>query len=369
MEDDKKAREANGIPALGEAIKSLILPKTHDEGYPPDYICALLKSYLPNLERLHVPRISRYRDEYGDEYDDPSLKDSLKEAVAQGCPKLQHLRCSWYEGDKMIPDVVNGIVEGCQEWGLKSFYCEDLDDHHDYILETLLENHRETLEEVELANYRSFYDDKHVELLSCRNLKKVNIHRSSTSYVAIELQEVKFGCRDLRELQLTLAMPYFDKEECGSGSDEDGDEDGDEDEDEDECFFRRLARFRVCVDGWSKEAYTQIGSLSKLETLSLNYEECQRPLSFEYDLTLKHGWLRQLAGLKELKHFHMAADFWSNMGQAEVKFMDAQWPKLKKIEFSCRDLNTIIKKPNWRWLQKRRPYLRYLQYRDPTHGP
>ncbi|KAK3823071.1 MAG: hypothetical protein J3Q66DRAFT_424641 [Benniella sp.] len=338
MDDDKKAKEATGMPALGSTIKSLILPKTHD-GYPPNFICALLRSYLPNLERLHVPKI--HVNSYA------SLKDSLKEVIAQGCPKLQHLRCSRYECDRTI---VNGIVEGCQQWGLKSFYYEDLDDQYDRsILRTLSLHHWKTLEDVELTNCHGVESDSLVKIFSCRNLKRVKIQQSDTGSVAMKLQDVRFGCRDLKELQLTLLMPYFDL-------------DSDEEVDPSDYFERCLARFEDCLQDWAEDAYTQIGSLSKLETLSLDYNDRQMLLDFDYDLTLKRGWLRQLAGLKELKHFHMAADFWSRMSQAEVEFMDEHWPKLERIVFSCEDLEDIVERPQWQWLQKRRPLLRYLQY-------
>ncbi|KAK3823073.1 MAG: hypothetical protein J3Q66DRAFT_424642 [Benniella sp.] len=350
IDDDMKAKEGTGKPALGSRIKSLILPKT-SKGYPLTFVCTLLRSYLPNLERLYAPRIHANGD--------ASLKHSLKEAVAQGCPKLQHLRCSWYKGDGMIQDVINGIVEGCKEWGLKSFYCEDLnDDYRRCILETLSRHHCETLEEVELVNCRNVESSCLVPL-RCRNLKKARIQQSRSGSAAIELQDVRFACHDLKELQLTLAMPYFDKEEYDYSPD--SDLDSDEEEDPSDYFERCLAEFGDCIQNWAKDAYTQIGSLSKLETLSLDYKEGEW-IGFDRDLTLKHGWLRQLAGLKELKHFHMAADFWSEMGRAEVEFMDAHWPKLEKIEFSCEDLEDIVKKPHWQWLQNRRTSLRYLQF-------
>ncbi|KAK3823072.1 MAG: hypothetical protein J3Q66DRAFT_137827 [Benniella sp.] len=351
IDDDMKAKEGTGKPALGSRIKSLILPKT-SKGYPLTFVCTLLRSYLPNLERLYAPRIHANGD--------ASLKHSLKEAVAQGCPKLQHLRCSWYKGDGMIQDVINGIVEGCKEWGLKSFYSEDLnDDYRRCILETLSRHHCETLEEVELANCRGVESSSLVKLFSCRNLKRVKIQKGRTGSAAIDLQDVRFLCHDLKELQLTLEMPYFDKLEYGY--DIEDDLDSDEEVDSDDFFERCLEKFEECVKDWAKDAYTEIGSLSKLETLSLNHEKSEW-VGFGFDLTLKYGWLRQFAGLKELKHFHMAANFWSKMGQAEVEFMDTHWPKLEKIEFSCKNLNTIIEKPHWQWLQKRRPHLRFQQH-------
>ncbi|KAK3823074.1 MAG: hypothetical protein J3Q66DRAFT_330791 [Benniella sp.] len=345
MENDKKAREATGKPAVGSPIKSLILPKTAS-GYPPDFICTLLRTYLPNLERLHAPKVMGD----GNWYTDASFKKPLMEAVAQGCPKLQHLRCSWYEGGCM-DKVINGIVKGCQEWGLKSFYCEDLDDQYGRrILATLSRNHSKTLEEVELANCQDVKSEDVAGLFLCKNLKSVKIWRGRKGCAGIEIQDVNFGCHDLTELQLTITQPNVDPEHCDFGSDEDEDY---------EDFCARLERFDEWLCRISERAYTQIGSLSKLETLSLNRDEWDGR-GYDYDLTLEKGWLRQLAGLKELKHFHMATDLWVNMGQAEVEFMDAQWPKLEKIEFS-KNMKSQVKKRHWKWLQARRPGLVYGQ--------
>jgi hypothetical protein len=346
MENDKIAKEtkeATGKPAMRSPIKSLILPKTN-AGYPPNFICTLLRSYLPNLERLDAPKID------GDEYafGDESFKKLLKEAVAQGCPKLQHLRCSWYLVGCM-GEVINGIVKGCREWGLKSFYCEDLNDQYGQrILATLSRNHSKTLEEVELANCQDVKSEDVAELFSCRNLKSVKIWRGRKGCAGMEIQDVRFGCHDLKELQLTITQPNVDPEHGDLGSDEDEDYEG---------FCGRLERFDEWVRRVSERAYTQIGSLSKLETLSLNRDEWDGR-GYDYDLTLEKGWLRQLAGLKELKRFHMATDLWVNMGQAEVEFMDAQWPKLEKIEFS-KNLKSQVKKRHWKWLQARRPGLVY----------
>ncbi|KAI7825970.1 hypothetical protein BC939DRAFT_475928 [Gamsiella multidivaricata] len=52
------------------------------------------------------------------------------------------------------------------------------------------------------------------------------------------------------------------------------------------------------------------------------------------DLTLfKQGCLEELTELEKLRHLHIQTDFWSRMGQAEVEFMEAQWPMLGEITF------------------------------------
>ncbi|KAK3818654.1 MAG: hypothetical protein J3Q66DRAFT_368730 [Benniella sp.] len=354
MEDDKKAKEATGKSALGSPIKSLRLPGTI-YGYPPNFVCTLLRSYLPNLELLHIPGV------YVDDAEAPFPVESLRDAVAQGCPKLQHLRCSWRdEHDVDYEDAVKSIVEGCKEWGLKSFHCENLkedwgDGESPCILETLLENHCETLEEVELVNCQEADSKNLGELFLCRNLKRVKIQQSTSDGAVIEFQHVKFGCRDLKDLQLTMAQP-----DMNPGTDYFGEED-EEEENEDPLPGGHLERFGRWVRRKAEEAYSEIGSLSKLESLSVGCQETdsQDPVfDHRYDLTLEHGWLRQLAGLKELKRLQMSSDFWSEMGQAEVEFMDAEWPKLEKIEFS-KNTKSQVKEHHWKWLQARRPGLVY----------
>ena len=294
MEDDKKAKEATGKPA-GSTIKSLLLPGTI-KGYPRNFVCTLLRSYLPNLELFYIPDIV-------EDDRDLSFVESLRDAVAQGCPKLQHLRCSWYDDDGKYHDAIHAIVEGCKQWGLKSFHCEDLDDqNYQSILETLSEIHYKTLEEVELVNCRHVDSDDLVELFSCRNLKKLKIQQSDTGRSTIELQNVKFKCPDLKELQLTMVQPDMNPETGYFSEDE-------EEEYEDLLPRGRIERFGRWIRRKADEAYTQIGSLSKLESLSVECEEKDYQklvLDHECDLTLEHGWLRKLAGLKELKHLHMA---------------------------------------------------------------
>jgi hypothetical protein len=50
--------------------------------------------------------------------------------------------------------------------------------------------------------------------------------------------------------------------------------------------------------------------------------------SREHDLTLERGWLGELAGrTRETEGIEALWQCLSRMGQTEVEFMDAQWPK------------------------------------------
>ncbi|KAG0244615.1 hypothetical protein BG011_002890, partial [Mortierella polycephala] len=54
---------------------------------------------------------------------------------------------------------------------------------------------------------------------------------------------------------------------------------------------------------------------------------------YAWDLTLSKGGLRNLSGLKKLRRLSLGAYFYSKMGQADVEFIDAEWPQLKVVEF------------------------------------
>ncbi|KAF9572394.1 hypothetical protein EC968_009968 [Mortierella alpina] len=119
----------------------------------------------------------------------------------------------------------------------------------------------------------------------------------------------------------------------------------------------------------AKQAFTQIGRLAALKHLVLGADIDPNSSKAEvveshWDLTLSKGWLAQLAGLKSLRHLHMRTNYWSYMGQAEVEFMDAEWPWLECVTFdkcilwSTRQLLNVITLPHWQWLQRKRPCLR-----------
>jgi hypothetical protein len=118
----------------------------------------------------------------------------------------------------------------------------------------------------------------------------------------------------------------------------------------------------------TQQVYGQIGRMNKLRELSLGWDEnsfvASRSKAFKFDLTLKYGWLSELAGLKELRHFEMATNLWSHIDQAEVEFMHANWPNLEKISFAIKDLERETKKEHWVWLKGNRPNLEFGRLRS-----
>ncbi|KAF9964978.1 hypothetical protein BGZ70_005642 [Mortierella alpina] len=133
-------------------------------------------------------------------------------------------------------------------------------------------------------------------------------------------------CPELRELGLVFNL-------CPKMEDKfdilkDGTE---EDEDWDDYDLEELV-----VKG-TKQVYTQIGKMEKLEVLALDidrsYENHMKVSDYAWNLTICDGYLDELARLKKLKSLQLQADFWSAMGQAEVEFMHKNWPLLSEITF------------------------------------
>ena len=364
LENDNQTKEASGKPAVGTLIKRLDFP-CGTFRYPPNFICTLLKSHLPNIERFMIPRI--YRSGY------MSLESLFKDAVGQGCPKLQHIDCSYL----FDVEAIFGVIKGCREWGLKSFTClhfdslaKDIDGRR--LVEALVLGHSRTLETIDLEPSGAIHKDDFVNLISkCKNLKKVII-RCYSIEAAIEYQDValqEWLCCDLAALEMTLGRPSIEPgvDEFNSNKEEYAIDNANNDGDDEGGENNRRRLYKTWARRKGKEAYEQIGRMTKLEELYLGSRKSHRWFSTsmkdpEYDLTLEYGWLGELAELKELKHLHMLTNFWSGMGQAEVEFMDAQWPKLEMITFNFieyEDIGLDLSERHWQWLKERRPHLRY----------
>ncbi|KAF9084215.1 hypothetical protein BGX27_003887 [Mortierella sp. AM989] len=288
-------------------ISSLTLP-SYRRGYPASFLVLLLRYYLPNIEAFDIP--------WG------ILDANLQEECPKMCFKLQHISFSQhefhapYELDAYTAEIKSFII-GCSSGvGLKSiraYHFDEGDYHfvHDSLLGVVADNHSSTLEEVDFRNCQSVPSLSIQNILStCRKLTRFNVIPASGSASVYFNHIVNGGqwvCLDLKELCLNLkrsSADYYDGTETELGKAE------------------------------AKYVYSQIGRLVRLETLRLGYmgdlSKEQRE-SFELNLTLKDGWLAELQGLVELRHFHMASDFWSNMGQAETEFMSSHWPRLQTI--------------------------------------
>ncbi|KAK3823054.1 MAG: hypothetical protein J3Q66DRAFT_330752 [Benniella sp.] len=332
LQDTDKKKADTGKPT-GLRLKSLVLPLING-GYPRDFLFPFLRSHVPHLERLGIPLIHR-------KYNVQDLKD----AILEGCPKLQHIVSNnflGYEGGKC---ALFDVVRYCIPSGLRSFRGS----FHDVLfkgagsrdlVETLLEYHATTLEQFELLDHEGV-SSVHINsvLAKCRRLRELRIDACERGIrnswrAAITYRDAASGvwiCHDIEVLYLRL----------------------------DPIVTVLVAdTIQDTVDQKGKETYAQIGRLVKLEELGLG---CTVSGPVMKDLTLENGWLAELAGLKELRHFHMLTDFWTSMGQAEIEFMVANWPKLERISIDLEeDYSSEVEefsKPHWQWLEEKRPYI------------
>ena len=117
----------------------------------------------------------------------------------------------------------------------------------------------------------------------------------------------------------------------------------------------------------AKSVYTQIGRLQKLEVLALSIDISQDTAAEEkdyaWDLTLSKGWLREMAGLKNLKTLKLHSAFWSKMGQAEVEFMHEHWPWLNEVTLWSQKPSLPLE-PHWQWLLDKQSHLCFVSGRS-----
>ncbi|KAF9110833.1 hypothetical protein BGX27_005823 [Mortierella sp. AM989] len=230
------------------------------------------------------------------------------------------------------------------------------------IIETFIERSSQTLEVFDIPeSYTVESKDLQSLLASCKNLKRYCAFNTKDGDVALTFQDVvskEWACLDLKELCIQLTRR--DRRLGPSGENEDG----------------LIILESEELSKMAKLVYGQIGRLSKLEGLAIGHDQDEDwdeiEEIFQNDLTLKNGWLSELSGLKELKHFQMMTDFWTGMGQAEVEFMHENWPRLerlKKITFGigwASFTNHIWEQPHWQWLKSQRPTLEFgYDYDDP----
>ncbi|KAF9364275.1 hypothetical protein BGX34_002037 [Mortierella sp. NVP85] len=332
-------------------------------GYPGKFFTNLIRSHLPRLKWFFVPRI-----EHAD-------VGEIEQAFAQGCPKLEHISVGDMPDDRYDEHDARAVIRGCAgqdgSRGLKSFHGRYFDDENyfcesRYVFSTVIDHHFATLETVKLSGCEAVDGlDLQNMFATCKKLKSFTIDTWDCGKGAIEFDSIasqKWVCKDMEVLHLILGRrtEWVENEVGADEETDETDEDEDENEDEeDEDEWTRPPREKA-VRRVAQKVYAQIGRLTKLQELSLEWDRSEHPEAdttpFQFDMTLKYGWLVELRRLKDLRHFGMGTDFWSRMGQAEVEFMHASWPKLAKLTFAC-DIQEVSSKPHWQWLKEKRPNL------------
>ncbi|KAF9966169.1 hypothetical protein BGZ70_003085, partial [Mortierella alpina] len=313
IKDASKARFAHNPAAT--KVKSLRMP-INRSGKSDPIPLLLLKSNVMDLESCQIPWFADNTD-----------SAEIEQVVRKHCPKLKHLTCPSFKYRHEYDRSSSAFLQGCS--GIKSFsselYC-DTD-----ITSTLVSLHHNTLEvfEAKEGDYVSSNDLQAV-LSQCKKLKRFWVmepysHKSTISITFADIAGGEWACTGLTELGLTLnrcpkdGNPWSDDE---SGSDDE--------ESEDPVKAKAMA-------AEAKRVYAQIGRMEKLEVLELDIDVSRdtgaKEGDYAWDLTLykDKGWLRQLAGLKNLKRLSLKADFWSQMRKREMKFILENWPSLTEI--------------------------------------
>ncbi|KAF9960349.1 hypothetical protein BGZ70_008633 [Mortierella alpina] len=372
-------------------IKSLKLPHI-PVGYPEEVLLPLLSSGIFDLEYLDVPRISG------------GYFDELEECIRTQFPRLQRIgvsqlssdvfeeqfescsamRADW-DDDAEHTEAALAVVRGCKKQGIRSFQGRVMESFHtawvvDQIIGELVEEHSATLEDVEVWDIVSTLDQRDL-FSSCKNLKRFWMRPPTYRYGAMEevfevedLLDLDWACTGMKEFSLVLSRPYSagheddeDKEDddesqwsdCSSSKGSDDDDDDDKSMDEAESEGEGEANDDPY---WDEELdmgkmYAKVGSLTELEVLAV---ESDRPR----DMTLDKGYLLELGGLKKLRRFEIR-DVMATcclIRQPEVEFIHYSWPALEVVAFETESKNlfrALVEAPHWKWLQQKRPLLRF----------
>ncbi|KAG0227434.1 hypothetical protein BGX31_007008 [Mortierella sp. GBA43] len=329
LEEAMKSKLASGAPR----IKDLVLPAT-DVGYGREGLGPLLAAHSSSLESMGLTTI---RGDYDDE---------LEILIEEHCSKLQRLSVMRDDFLPMKDSSIIAVIRGCQNQGLKSFSIRglklrDKDENQGKVIQTLVDCHAETLEDVEFVHGEIASEQQHLILERCTNLKRMWIGPGPGQYPSqntspMDLMVGTWRCLGLRELRLM----YDHVDSTPPSSTRDG--------------------------ASSQGLYRQIGRLENLEFLTLGPDSRGFPLRKD-DMTLHKGCLGELAGLGKLRHVGMLTDLWSEMGQDDVEFMERHWPLLQSVSFDCEEpeFSEIRDAPHWRWLRETRPWLQLTRGKYP----
>ncbi|KAF9984056.1 hypothetical protein BGZ75_004389 [Mortierella antarctica] len=370
-------------------IKSLKLPHI-PVGYPEDVLLPLLSCGIFDLEYLDVPRISG------------GYFDKLEECIRTQFPRLQRIgvsqlstdvfeeqfescsamRADW-DDDAEHTEAALAVARGCRKQGIRSFQGRVMECFHtawvvDDIINELVEEHSSTLEDVEVWDVVSTLEQRNL-FESCKNLKRFWMRPPTYRYGAMEelfdvedLLDCDWACTGMKELALVMSRPYVagheedepgeDYDDPSQWSDCSGSEEGDDDDEHTEGAKSKGEDQADKDPYWDEELdirkiYVKVGSLTELEVLAV---ESDRPR----DMSLDKGYLAELGGLKNLRRLELrdVMAWCCLIRQPEVEFIHENWPALEVVAIETESKNmyrALVESPHWKWLQKKRPLLRF----------
>ncbi|KAF9343435.1 hypothetical protein BGX34_006777 [Mortierella sp. NVP85] len=287
---------------LGELVLSSI------PGIVMENILHPLLERCPSIEKLHLGKIYALR----------TLEHLAKTLKENKLPTLRHLTLGrLYSDGKALEKVVSHIA--C---GLDSFVLEDEQAH--MMAPFLIQHHSRSLTRLEMGLSPWLLSDLMAGLPCLQTVRFIIYVDDDDEVTDVRPPDKDWKCVDLRNLQLYLALYIH----YGIGDDE-----------------WKGSFAKMCMD----HVFSQVGKLRRLQELNLG---CKRDMYLK-----KHGYLEQLAGLKQLKVLDLTKTNYTWLEKQEASWMAENWPKLLQI---CPDhLPAIFKKT----LLRERPLVEFIKGR------
>ncbi|KAG0048722.1 hypothetical protein BGZ83_006386 [Gryganskiella cystojenkinii] len=342
-------------------LKELELPLFSAE-YPETFLIPFFSLGFQALEVLHVPSICS----------PASIKKSLEDVLLQHCSRVRDVRMNGVEHRRVDYEMLGLVVRiCCSQLGCRSLELSSMEwtsFHKDIVF-----HHAQTLESL-VIQFPFFMTSRDVQLIfaSCPVLKVFKLDGEGSGFVLnytdFEMYEVRndtigavkgaedqqdggekttssirdFACSGLRTLSLTSGNPH-----------------------------------RLQNQGSSKGFFSQVGRLSDLEELTFGYSQfgynqfrnkTEKPL-LDFTLDPANGRLQDLIGLKKLRVLNLRGKTLNQLGQAEVEFMEREWPRLEKVTFgSWIQIEPQSETDHWKWFIDKRPWLKFI-LRGPLDPP
>ncbi|GJJ74952.1 hypothetical protein EMPS_07310 [Entomortierella parvispora] len=292
--------------------------------WPPDFLVPFFEDCGLDLEELSVPLFHDFPE--GCEY----KIDDLREVLRSSCPNIKKIaipkHSRGYEWDYYATLAVKTVLEACTPTNgtgagtsLQSLVAASSSLDWTQI-GPLLEPHIQNLRELTSNGDREQFAELDQLVRRSKNLKVLDMewHFRTSGYPFERWPDI-WICQGLRKLNVRMAIPAH--RTSPAPSDEVG----------------MLSRHHL------KQFYKAIEQLEALEDLTLDYGfSYTRDDIWITDLLLPtnevEGYLSDLTRWKKLRHLRLRSDFWSRMGDPEIKFMAKHWPQLESITFRTDDV-------------------------------
>ncbi|KAG0206887.1 hypothetical protein BGX28_001756 [Mortierella sp. GBA30] len=281
----------------------------------------------------------------------------IAQLAGEYCSNVRHLTCIDHFA---LPREMEGIrsfihaLSGLRTLRAVGFRSETINWSYGKtrsIIGALILRHSTSLEEIEFLACKKIWSKEQQRIFAqCSNLTRFWIKPTEEAAVGMKFGDIiaqEWVCGSLKELCLTLDRSVVVEEERPQ-------------------FYTWSEKENLDSETIARMAYAQIGRLTKLEVLALSADRsvASMPMgtTFDWDLTLSKGYLVELSRLKNLRRLEISADLWLRMDQADVEFMDEQWPRLGEVGFGCSTkavFQELTSQPHWRWLREKR-CLQYL---------